>query len=99
MTTRTIQSTVTFSRPFLLAGLGETLPAGTYCVETEEERIDSLSFPAYRRISTLLRLPTERGPSYLSRAVTIDPDALDAALERDRASADAPPPALGEAKP
>jgi hypothetical protein len=97
MTTRTIQSSVTFGRSFLLAGLGETLPAGTYCVETEEELIDSLSFPAYRRISTLLRLPTERGPAHLSRAVTIDPGELDAALERDRASAGAPP-AVGTAR-
>jgi len=86
MTTRTSQKTVTFSRPFVLAGFDEVLPAGAYCVETDEELIEGLSFSAYRRISTLLRLPSTSGPSQLTRALAIDAGELDAALERDAES-------------
>jgi hypothetical protein len=35
--------------------------AGTYVVETDEELIHELSFPAYRRIATLLLLPSHAG--------------------------------------
>jgi hypothetical protein len=50
MTTRTSNKTVTFRRPFVLGGFDEVLPAGAYCVETDEELLEGMSFPAYRRI-------------------------------------------------
>ncbi len=83
MTTRTSETTITFRRPFTLAGLGETLPAGDYRVECEEERIEGLSYAAYRRSATVLRLPARSGPAHLTRAMTVDPDELQAALARD----------------
>jgi hypothetical protein len=83
MTTRTSETTVTFKRPFLLSGFDAALPAGDYRVETEEERIEGLSYAAYRRTATILRLPPRSGPAHLTRAMTIDPDELRAALERD----------------
>jgi hypothetical protein len=86
MTTRTSQKTVTFSRPFALAGFDDVLPAGAYSVETDEELIEGISFAAYRRISTLLRLPATSGPPQLTRAVTIDAGDLEAALQRDAES-------------
>jgi hypothetical protein len=83
MTTRTSEMTVTFGRPFLLSGFDAPLPAGDYPVETEEERIEGRSYAAYRRTATVLRLPARSGPAHLTRAMTIDPEELRAALERD----------------
>jgi hypothetical protein len=90
MMTRTITKTVTFGRPFALIGLEGVLPAGTYAVETDEELIQTLSFAAYRRTATWLRLPGRReGAEHsagLSEVVAIDPVELDAALARDAAA-------------
>ncbi|HEY9549768.1 MAG TPA: hypothetical protein VIR45_09735 [Kiloniellaceae bacterium] len=83
MQTRTSQKTVTFKRPFVLAGLDEVLPAGDYSVETEEELVDGISYAAYRRTETVLRLHVKSGPSHLTRAMNVDPGELEAALERD----------------
>ena len=87
--TRTITKTVTFGRPFVLSGLDRAQPAGTYVVETDEELIPSLSFTAYRRTATWLRLPGRRQgaePSAgLSEVVAIDPAELERALASDAA--------------
>jgi hypothetical protein len=88
MKTRTLESTITFKGPVVLAGLDEVLPAGDYSVETEEELIEGISHSAYRRISTVLRLPAKSGPFHLMRAMTVDPDELAAALARDLATAE-----------
>jgi hypothetical protein len=57
MTVRTTSKTVTFMHPFNLSGMDEMQPAGTYTVETDEELLQTSSLPAYKRISTLIRLP------------------------------------------
>lgn len=85
MTTRTSEATVTFRRPFRLAGFGEALPAGSYRVETDEELLEGLSFPAYRRVLTVLHLETAAGRVAGGGALTVDPAELEAALARDRA--------------
>jgi hypothetical protein len=90
MTTRTSKKTVTFRRPFVLGGFDEMLPAGAYSVETDEELLEGISFAAYRRILTVIHLHSRSGHPGLTRALTIDPSELDAALERDRAPKDAP---------
>jgi len=54
MTTRTSSKTVTFARPFLLKGIDRELAAGSYRVVTDEELIEELSFPVYRRVSTMI---------------------------------------------
>jgi hypothetical protein len=79
MTARTSRKTVTFARPFSLSGIDKVQPAGTYTVETEEELLPGLSFPAYRRIATLIFLRS-RG---VEEVVSIDPLELQAAQERD----------------
>jgi hypothetical protein len=56
MAMRTSKRTVTFIRPFTLGGSGVEFPAGRYFVETDEERVDELSFPFYRRTATLMQL-------------------------------------------
>ena len=56
MPTRTTTRMVTFARPFLISGMDQEGPAGTYVIETYEERIEPLSFVAYRRISTSIQV-------------------------------------------
>lgn len=90
MTIRTSVKTVTFARPFILDGLDEVQPAGSYVVETDEELLESVSFPVYRRIMTLIRLPARPTHPGSSRAVTIEPQELDAALARDAEEASLP---------
>jgi len=87
MTIRTSETTVTFRRSFVLGGFDEVLPAGTYTVETDEELLEGISFPAYRRILTLIRLHPHPG---LTQTLTIDPNELNAALMRDQASSEIP---------
>jgi hypothetical protein len=84
MATRTSTKTVTFKRSFVLGGLNEVLPAGTYSVETDEEPIEGISFVAYRRILTLIHLPAKSGNPRLARTLTIDPNELEEALKRDQ---------------
>ena len=80
MTTRMMSKAVIFTRPFIVTeAVGEQSP-GVYTIDTEEELLESVSFPAYRRVSTVMRC---RAPGGITRFVTIDPIALDAALARD----------------
>lgn len=88
MTTRTSKTTVTFRRPFVLGGFDEVLQAGTYSVETDEELLEGISFPAYRRILTVIHLHAQPGHPGLTQMLTIDPKELDAALKRDQTSAE-----------
>ena len=81
--TRTTSRTVTFSRPFMLSGVGAVQPAGAYTVETDEELVQEISFPVYRRTATLMLLPSRPGGVTLAQIATIDPLELEVALERD----------------
>lgn len=83
MATRTTSRTVAFSRPFMLSGIGGMQPAGTYTVETDEELVQEISFPVYRRTATLMLLPPQPGGAVLAQIATIDPLELEVALERD----------------
>jgi hypothetical protein len=85
MNQRTVRSTVTFNHPFLLSGFDEPQPAGTYTIETYEERIEGLSFPVYRRTETLLFLLPPPGQPTLIQVASIDPVELEEALQRDEA--------------
>jgi hypothetical protein len=83
MTVRTSRKTVTFTRPFSLSGIDELQPAGSYTVETDEEKLPGVSFPAYRRIATLILLRSRRGGRVIEEVISIDPLELQAAQERD----------------
>lgn len=52
-------------------------------VETDEELLSGLSFPAYRRVATLILLPSRPGKGIGEQVANIDPLELQAALERD----------------
>ena len=69
--------------PFNLSGVDEVQPAGTYTVEMDEELLQTLSLPAYRRISTLMRLPAQRTGAMLTQIVEINALELAAVLARD----------------
>ncbi len=59
MTIRSRRETVTFRHPFRIRGIERLLPAGAYEVVTDEETIEGLTFSAYRRIATMITVPTE----------------------------------------
>jgi hypothetical protein len=82
MADRTTRRTVTFRRPFHLSGI-EDIPAGSYEVETEEELLTDVSFPAYRRVATYLFLPPRRPDSFSAQMAQIDPLELASAEEMD----------------
>ena len=76
MTTRTTRDMMVFPAPFSLPGFPGTIPAGTYEVETEEELLGQLSFRAYHRLSTTIRIPIG-STSY--QMVRVNPADLEAA--------------------
>ena len=82
MTVRTSRKTVTFKQPFSLTGIDEVQPAGTYTVETDEESLPGVSFPAYRRIASLIFLRS-RGVGQVLEIANINPLELQAAQARD----------------
>lgn len=77
---------MTFCRPFVLASHGTALPPGTYDVATEEEQIDGVSFPAYRRLQTYLVRRATRGEPESSTTLIVDLDELELAHEQERSS-------------
>ena len=81
---RSIETTVTFHRPFTLPPFDGPQPAGTYRLVTDEEEIQSLSFLAFQRVATMLHVPALSLPDDgHQRVVVIDPLDLAAALEAD----------------
>jgi hypothetical protein len=83
MITRTRDKTWTFSKPFVLKGVDRPLPAGDYRVATDEELIEGLSFPVYRRVATMIFVPGPAQRSSSVEMVTVDPADLQAAQEQD----------------
>jgi hypothetical protein len=81
---RTTKSTVTFKRPFNLSGFDGEQPAGSYSVETDEELMEGVSFPAYRRMATMMQLDaSSRGSAGILQVAVINPDELATALAAD----------------
>jgi hypothetical protein len=81
MLTRTREKTWTFAKPFSLKGVDRVLPAGSYRVTTDEELIEGLSFPVYRRVATMIFVPGHNSSS--TEMLTIDPTELDDAKARE----------------
>ncbi|MDE2329498.1 MAG: hypothetical protein KGK16_01735 [Bradyrhizobium sp.] len=59
MTIRSRREIVTFRHSFRIRGIERLLPAGAYEVITDEETIEGLTFPVYRRIATMIMVPAE----------------------------------------
>ena len=60
--------------------MDEMQPAGTYTIEIDEELLEGLSFPAYRRIATAILVPAQPGSSIRGQVAQLDPGEVDAAL-------------------
>ncbi len=85
MLTRTHRETVIFKSSFSLEGIGRLLPAGSYEVVTDEELIEGLSFPVYRRVATTMLVPAQSCVGSVEM-LTVDPLSLAAARDRDAAA-------------
>ena len=57
MTTRSRRETLTFRHAFRIRGIDRHLAAGDYEVVTDEEMIEGLSFPCFRRVATMIMVP------------------------------------------
>ncbi len=90
MNTRTHRKSVVFSHHFELKGVDRILPPGDYRVVTDEELIEGLSFPVYRRVSTMIFVPAQSHHASSVEMVAIDPLDLQAAQGRDRATHQVP---------
>jgi hypothetical protein len=80
---RTTLTSVTFLHPFSLTDIDGVQPAGTYTVETIDTTLDTLSFIAYRRVSTSIMLPAIGVVARQRQVIFIDPVELEAAVKRD----------------
>jgi hypothetical protein len=81
-----ISREVVFRRPFVLHGFDKIEPAGAYTVETEEESIDEISFPVWKRVATVMHITHGGATEY----VRIDPEELSKALLRDASQDETP---------
>jgi len=85
MTQRSTDKMVTFRRPFCLKGVDRLLPPADYRVVTDEELIEGVSFPVYRRVATVIFVPGPSGRG--TEMVTIEPSDLQAAQDEDARAA------------
>jgi hypothetical protein len=81
MDERVTSRVITFVYPFSLKGIDGELPPGNYTIETVEEPIASVSFLAYRRVSTAIVLSANGGRS--RQVVAIDSQELASAEASD----------------
>ena len=82
--TRTKRVTLNFRHPFSLKGVDRQLPPGSYEIVSDEELIEELSFPVYRRVATLILVPGEGHQKSSVEMVNVDPAELKATHERDQ---------------
>lgn len=84
MTVRSRRETVTFKNPARIKGISRVIAAGVYDVVTDEELIEGLSFPCYRRISTMIMVPGEPPHQRSIEMLTVGADDLANAVHADR---------------
>lgn len=87
--TRSRRETIVFKHPFRMASIERLLPAGAYEVVTDEEMIEGLSFPVFRRVATMMMIPAEAPNSSAVEMISIgsielsDAQRIDAAVTRE----------------
>lgn len=86
MTTRTRSKFVIFKNAFELKDVGRVLPPGSYEVVTDEELVEGLSFPVYRRVATMMLVRALAPRNASIEMLNIDPAQLAAAEARDAAA-------------
>jgi hypothetical protein len=88
MTIRSRREVVTFKHPFQMRGIDRQLPAGAYEVITEEETIEGLSLPTFRRIATIIVVPAAASPSAGMEMISIGSVDLSDAQRLDASTPD-----------
>jgi len=83
MDMRTTSRTVTFNHPFFLPGMETMQAAGSYVVDTQEERLDTQLTSGFRRVATWMFVRSELESRGVSRMISIDGAKLAAALALD----------------
>jgi hypothetical protein len=89
MTMRSRRETVHFRRPFRIKGIDRQLAPGAYEVITDEEMIEGLSFPSFRRVATMIMVPGEPPRRALMEMISIsavdlsDAQRVDASQQHD----------------
>jgi hypothetical protein len=83
MTTRSRRETVTFLHPAEIKGVDRVIPAGSYEVVTDEEMIEGLSFPCFRRVATMITVPGAPPHQHAMEMLSISSVALADAQHRD----------------
>ncbi|WRH63709.1 MAG: hypothetical protein RSE12_05055 [Fuscovulum sp.] len=81
---RSTTATVTFRNSFRLPGHDRDFPSGSYDVLREDERLDGLTFEAFRRVATYLRVRGRGVQAGQTELLPITEKDLDAALLADR---------------
>jgi hypothetical protein len=88
MPLRSRREVVTFKHPFQIRGVDRLLPAGAYEVITDEEMIEGLSFPAYRRVATNIVVPAAASPRTTMEMISIGSVELSDAQRIDASAPD-----------
>ena len=88
--TRTRRSTLSFRHAFMLKGVDRLLPPGDYELVSDEELIEDISFPVYRRVASWIMAPGE-GRNPTTEMLVVDPAELAAAQKNDRERDQTPP--------
>jgi hypothetical protein len=83
MTTRSRREQIVFKHSFRIKGIEHDLAAGTYEVVTDEEMIEGLSFPCFRRLATLIMIPGASPHSSSIEMISINPVDLTHAQDSD----------------
>ena len=89
MTIRSRRETVIFKHPFQIRGIDRRLPAGAYEVITDEEMIEGLSFPSFRRVATMIVVPVAASHGLATEMISIgsvdlsDAQRIDASIRDD----------------
>ena len=86
MTTRSRRETVHFKHPFRIKGIDRLLAPGAYEIITDEEMIEGLSFPSFRRVATMIMVPAAAPRTSAMEMISIGSVDLSDA-QRDDASA------------
>jgi hypothetical protein len=83
MTTRSRRETVHFKHPFRIKGIDRLLSPGAYEVVTDEEMIEGLSFPCFRRVATFLMVSGVAPRNSSIEMISISPVDLSDAQRND----------------
>jgi len=74
---------VHFKNAFRLNGVDRLLPPGGYEVVTDEEMIEGLSFPSFRRVATMIMVPGAAPHISTVEMISISPADLSDAQRND----------------